>query len=463
MGKGKLLLITLIFAILSSWATPVQATSCMNLMKSFMRATHVDGEARVIIGKKLFNKIIEAAEAQEFTEAAIESLKVGLAKFERTPLQKDVESYLAFVKSLKEKSYTKALADVAQIHQLEPKSNFAVTFKKLKKDFGKQEEKFFNKSLKELKRERPDLSLADATKKAREVAQNMTRKYERLTLGCRSPRWTPERKAAGTSFKKFVLGIGAASSAGAYTYQNWDRDIDGKWVGKLGYELTMGAVLGAMLSKITANPENTAVTMALKRYFASRILSGVDMVAYSSLFGISVAEGRARLEAILKDPAKKEELKKLQKYIDKKKLYQRMMESVKENARPMLGKIGIDMDPRIKVVSDVDWNNLTDADLERKEVQEALVAAVLLQMYDQNAGKIIKTGSTGSDRWAFNASYAAVMLPRDTLVTLYIYRTLCMGAMNPKMALMKAIGVYTVNRLIGDQLYFWIRRQAINQ
>ncbi|MBT3586606.1 MAG: hypothetical protein HN509_16980, partial [Halobacteriovoraceae bacterium] len=76
---------------------------------------------------------------------------------------------------------------------------------------------------------------------------------------------------------------------------------------------------------------------------------------------------------------------------------------------------------------------------------------------------IIKTGSTGSDRWAFNASYAAVMLPRDTLVTLYIYRTLCMGAMNPKMALMKAIGVYTVNRLIGDQLYFWIRRQAINQ
>ncbi|MFT6604685.1 MAG: hypothetical protein ACJARO_002209 [Bacteriovoracaceae bacterium] len=290
-----------------------------------------------------------------------------------------------------------------------------------------------------------------------------------MAYGCRSTKWTPERKAAGNTFKKFTIGIGLASSIGAYTYQNYDRDIDAKWIGRLGYELTAGVLVGLVASKIVSNPENSPVALALKKYFFSRGTGLVDMFAYGSLFGISNEQAQERLDNLMKDPNRRAEIEKLRQYMDQKNLYQKFKESFIEKVKNFKQSgVGVENKGDGMITepvsgNSINWDSMTEEDLEDDEIQNLLMTSIISQMYDEQKGDLIATGNVGSDRFAFHAAYGALLLPKDTFVSLYIYNTLCMGAMNPKAALIKAIGIFSLNRIIFDQIYYFSRRTSINQ
>ncbi|MBK26754.1 MAG: hypothetical protein CME70_22325 [Halobacteriovorax sp.] len=439
------------------------ATSCIDLMNGFLTV-----KTNEVSQTQSFKSwALKEASDLELSEKVLKTLDSKLSSAELKPDKEEFRSFLLFLDSLNEKNRLKLIADLDQLGSQEPTSKLIKKHKKIQKIVAKGNEKQARKLTKEIELENPGIPKSEVEARVSKEMLEYSKKYERLTYGCRSTKWTPERKAAAQSFKKFTIGIGLASSIGAYTYQNWDRDVDAKWIGRLGYELTVGTLVGLVASKIVSNPENTPVALALKKYFFSRGTGLVDMVAYGALFGISDEEAKARLEKLMNDPNRKAEIEKLRKYMDDKNLYQKFKEKFvetvkkyKENGEPLKGD-GKILEP-ISGKS-VDWDSLSSEDLEDEAIQNLLLTSIMQQMYDEQKGDLIATGNAGSDRYAFHAAYGALMLPKDTFVSLYIYNTLCMGALNPKAALIKAVALFALNRAVFDQVYYFSRRTSINQ
>ena len=427
---------------LGSVSVQAEDSSCIDLMNAFLKKKPVVNTSE--------NSLIKKINDTELADEVKKAIKDKLSTLEKKPSESELDSFLLFLDSLREKNQLKAIAEMDELTNPDTKAKFMRKHQKIQKIIDKERKKVVS---------------SDGTLTPKMM--NHMERYEKLAYGCRSTKWTPERKAAGASFKKFTIGIGLASSIGAYTYQNWDREFDGVWIGRLGYELTVGTLVGLIGSRIVSNPENTPMALALKRYFLSRGTGLVDMFAYGALFGISDEEARQRLTAIMEDPERKVEIEKLRKYMDEKNLYQKFKErffeklaEFKDSGEELNGDGKIN-DPISK--KSIDWDDLTAEDLQNEEIQNVLLTAIMQQMYDEQKGDLIATGNAGSDRYAFHAAYGAIMLPKDTFISLYIYNTLCMGALNPKAAMIKAIGVFTLNRIIFDQVYYYIRRTSINQ
>lgn len=457
-------LLRLAIAILL-WASipKVYAASCMDLMNSFLKTEKVTTNENAFSSWALLE-----ARKLELDEAALKELKVKLNSLEKKPSRKEFKSYLLYLDSVRIKDKIQVIKELDQLTKPEANSRLMKKHKKIQRLIEKEKLKRTEQLTKKILTDHPGIPKEVLkTKISNEMGQHMIN-YERLTYGCRSTRWSPERKAAAQSFKKFTIGIGMVSSIGAYTYQNSDKEFDGMWFGRLGYELTVGVLTGLLSSRIISNPENTVVALALKKYFLSRTTGVVDMFAYGALFGVSNEDAEERLALILKDPKKREELEKLRKFMDDKNLYQEFKEKFIEKLKEFKESSEVTTKGSSEIFEPIsgkslDWNELTPEDLDDEEIQNMLLTAVSQQLYDEQKGDYIETGNAGSDRFVFHALYGAVLLPKDTFVSLYIYNTLCMGALNPKAALIKAVAVFTLNRLVFDQIYYYVRRTSINQ
>lgn len=446
------------------WANmPVaEASSCMDLMNGFLK-----GKPAVTESNSYSSWVLAEAKKLELEEDVLKALEDKLPTLKKNPSKEDMHSYLLFVDSLRKKNQLKAIKELHEVGNPEFNSKLMKKHTKIQKIIEKGVAKEEKKITKRIASENPSMPKVELDARVSKEMEEYAKKYERLAYGCRSTKWTPERKAAAKSFKKFTIGIGLASSIGAYTYQNYDKEFDGTWVGRLGYELAVGTMISLVASKIVSNPENTPIALALKRYFLSRGTGLVDMVAYGALFGISDEEAKERLDQILKDPNRKKEIENLRQYMDDKNLYQKYKDKFIEKLTEFK-ESGVEVEGKDKITEpmsgkSVDWDSLSAEDLQDEEIQDLLMTAILQQMYEEQKGDLIATGNAGSDRYAFHAAYGAVMLPKDTFISLYIYNTLCMGSLNPKSAMIKAIGVFTLNRMIFDQVYYYIRRMSINQ
>jgi hypothetical protein len=163
------------------------------------------------------------------------------------------------------------------------------------------------------------------------------------------------------------------------------------------------------------------------------------------------------------DAKTKEILEKLKNLSKDKTVWYKFRTAFYKNLAELQSKFGKEVAPPYTVDS-LDWDNLTQKDLENEDVKDAFLQAIMLETYkDQEAGEYITTGHIGADRYLFHAGYALALLPKDMFFSLYTAHIFCMGQDNVKMATLKAMAVYTANRLIFDQLYYWSRRQSINQ
>ncbi|MFT6071061.1 MAG: hypothetical protein ACJAT2_002706 [Bacteriovoracaceae bacterium] len=441
------------------------ASSCVDLMSGFLKADQVQTSTV----NSFDSWAMKEASQLELKEETLKALEKKLASLEKKPSKKEFTSFLHFLDIVRDKNRLKFVEELSEISNPEYSSTLMKKHRKIQKLIAKEESRESKKIAQKIVEENPGLSSKEVKVKVSKEMDAYMKKYERLAYGCRSTKWTPERKAAGNTFKKFTIGIGLASSIGAYTYQNYDRDIDAKWIGRLGYELTAGVLVGLVASKIVSNPENSPVALALKKYFFSRGTGLVDMFAYGSLFGISNEQAQERLDNLMKDPNRRAEIEKLRQYMDQKNLYQKFKESFIEKVKNFKQSgVGVENKGDGMITepvsgNSINWDSMTEEDLEDDEIQNLLMTSIISQMYDEQKGDLIATGNVGSDRFAFHAAYGALLLPKDTFVSLYIYNTLCMGAMNPKAALIKAIGIFSLNRIIFDQIYYFSRRTSINQ
>lgn len=370
------------------------------------------------------------------------------------------ENWLLYVKTLLPENQSDAMKLLGSIDAKDSADKVIKRFNKIESKIAKKKMSYKEKAIKRIQKKLPDLDMEEVLKRAEHKTDLYMKSYRKLSFECRSKTANPTRKKAAATFKKFTIGIGIVSSFGGMAYANRDNELE-DWIGQFGYETVIGIITGSIASKIISNPRDSDLAKSIKRYFFSRGTGLVDMALFGMIFGHNDEEARARLDEVLSDPQKAERLREMQRVFEEKKLYQKVRSAFIDKLKSIKGPRGLEDAPPIEL--GVDWGNLSDEDLEREEVQDVLLAAAIAELYAEGEGEMIATGNVGADRYAFHAAYGLIMLPKDMFTTMYIYNTLCLGMAQPRQALIKATAIFVINRLVFDQIYYAVRRGAINQ
>lgn len=361
-----------------------------------------------------------------------------------------INSALNFMTSLTENERVTFANDFKKILELE-KSNLPL-LKKFRKNYKKFNE-FENRTLKEvqkdLKQNGPKLSEEEYLEQAKINAKTQRRIYENLSYGCKgnSGTTTVNQQVAAAKFKRFRTVLGLSTNISMYAYANWDKDKDLTWFSKLGYELSMSQAMNYVNSKIVTNTKDSYLTKSLKNYGVYSVSDLGSSLLYSKLFDTSSKSTEDKLEELKKDPAFREEVKKLHKVLEEAKVDETLINRM----------------DYIFTDKDFDEDKITPKDLESPEIKELFLELMAKDIYYENMGGVIQTGSTGLDRFAFSRLYGVVASTKGMAINLIIYNILCMGGVNPALAYLKAGSVYMIDNIITNYYYYKLRRQMINQ
>lgn len=429
-------------------------SDCSSIMRALMR-----GQA-LAQATSTPDDLIAFAKGLELAPELIDEIVYGWDKGLSELPKQSSENWLLYVKTLLPEKQMSAMKMMKDMHVSDSKQKVVARFQKIEKKIEKKYQTELDRTIKRLQKKNPNEDMSSLVKRASEKTRLHMKTYRRLSFECRSKTMNDTRKKAASTFKRFTIGIGIVSSFGGMAYANRDNELE-DWIGQFGYETVMGIITGSIASKIISNPRNSDLSKAIKKYFFSRGTGLVDMALFGMLFGADEDEAKARLSEVLSDPKKAERLRELQKVFEDKKLYQQVRAKFVSGLTSLKERVGLEQAPPIDL--GVDWGNLTEEDLAREDVQDVLMAAAIAELYAEGEGGMIATGNVGADRYAFHAAYGLVMLPKDMATTMWIYNILCLGMANPKTALVKATAVYAINRIISDQLYYTVRRGAINQ
>ncbi|MBH47360.1 MAG: hypothetical protein CME71_04225 [Halobacteriovorax sp.] len=445
------LLLPAIF-LLSS-LTAHAASDCSSIMQALMKR-----EAQVRVEAPL-EHLRQYAKKLELPVEAIDEIAIQWNQGLSDLPSESAENWLLYVKTLLPENQVEAMQLMARMKSAD--SDIMIKrFQKIEKKIAHKQKKYRERAIKRIQKKLPELEMGEVLKRAEHKTDLYMKSYRKLSFECRSKTTNPTRKKAASIFKKFTIGIGIVSSFGGMAYANRDNELE-DWIGQFGYETVIGIITGNIASKIVSNPRNSDLAKSIKKYFLSRGTGLVDMALFGMIFGANDEEAKARLEEVLSDPDKAARLRQMQQVFEEKKLYQKIKSTFIDKLKSIGGKVGLEDEPPFDL--GVDWGNLSDADLEREDVQDVLLAAAIAELYAEGEGEMIATGNVGADRYSFHAAYGLIMLPKDMFTTMYIYNTLCLGLAQPKTAIIKATAIFALNRLVFDQIYYSVRRSAINQ
>ena len=348
------------------------------------------------------------------------------------------KNYLTYVLSLSEKEQKIALLDIAQLDAREMNSKHVTKFIAHEK---KIQEKFESKkmSLKEQGR------------------------YKELYYGCRALSPNEVNKNAAKDFKRFNLALNLGSLGASYAFYNMDKEKDGEWFAKLGYDLGTTIFFSYVGGKIQTNPTDTQIVKSLKGYFSGRVMGLTDILVYDPMFNKEQEKAEARVEALKKDPNYKVEVEALLKDYQERGLYRKYKAEIIDTLKKLPEGISLGLKGNSVDENNVDWNNLTHADLDRPEVQDVLVAASMMQIYNESKGEWIETGDAGLDRYSYNMAFYATMIPKSIVQNYLTYKILCMGQDNAKLSFTKAVIFNVASNFVVNQALFGYRQKAINQ
>jgi hypothetical protein len=371
----------------------------------------------------------------------------------------DLKNYLSFAGTMKNKAKAKTLNDVDMLFSSGLKSKNIKKFYKLKlniskynyKQYHKQYKKFLNKNV----------PLTEAKRLAKIEADKLTEVYSHLKYACRSAKPTGTTKRAAKATSGFFMATGLAATTGTYAYANWDKDKEeAQWYGKLGHDLIWKMIFQFGYNAIMTDPAASLLKKTISLHVFYTPADAIEAGMYDLEFGednsfIDEEYERLKKELIANDPSFAKKYNDLVSYLGKDYLAEQLKDFFKA---VVSGEVEL---PQNEVDEILSAEDLTLENMEDEELKEKLLEAISIKLYDQNSGKV-KLGSHFLDRYAFVRSYDVMDVPRSLLVGLWIYRTMCMGGNNMRLALIKASTIYVLDQVIGKYIYYQVRRDLIN-
>lgn len=443
-------------------ATGLKEESCLGLARDLVSSSTSltrDLLKKIQANAKTKERILASINAHLLPTQQIESLLGELHSIPNDPKAiKRLEDFIEYSQTLFPKQREKLLALAPKLFDDEifQGDKAFKGFRKRLATFDKYENLEIEKAAKKLRKENPKLNQKQALKKAKKASKESIDKWRKLYNGCHTKGLTKEHKQGAKFFTYFTISIAAGSSGIFYTASNWNEEDFGSssFFGKLGYEMLGDAVWATMASYIFKDPTGGFVEKSVKMYLADNVLVMVDGFTWEQLFGEGEADAQEKIEELKKNPEFQQELLKLVKLLEREKF----MDKVKENFASALASV-MDNPPEDM---NIDWESITKEDLEKDEVQEALIEAALMEMYESDTGAM-SLGSYGADRWAFYTGIGLPFMFLDTAISSKIYHTMCMAPANPKKAVLMSSLIFTAYSVFYDTIAYPMRKHLINQ
>lgn len=389
--------------------------------------------------REFFNKLDIWPEDAKVLFDSLPELPNDEREFER------LTSYIIFASSFKHKKRMLAFQDSKLLFLPDQElSSFIRKFNKYQKRFSHYEHRLKHKLY---KIHRQKHTAKEAAERSTQEAFEQRRIYEKLTYGCQARHLTPEHKIAMARFKKFYVGISLASGTIGYTINNRDKEKDPEWFAKLGFDLVTAYVYAWVGARIQSNPLDSYKLKMVKDYiFGSGMDLTIDSI-YGAIFGVSEEIAQKRLEQLKNDPEFDQAVQKLLEHLEKEEYDKKFVEVMGEH-----------------MIRKEDGSRpIKPEDLDDEEIKDLILQSLAIQMYQEDQGKLLQTGNKAMDRFAFHRIHSIASTPARIGTGLLIYRTLCMGQANLPKALAQALGIYTAYSLTNSSVYFWARREAVNQ
>lgn len=414
---------------------------CYSLMNEFAQQSAKEFEkifSESNIPKKFQNELMTSFQEMKLSNTII---KNTLQELKTPPTTKEeierTKDYLLYVSTLFPHQKKKALSNMDDLYNGSWQS--AKEFKKFRK-VQKKFDDFYAKKLKKM-------SAEDALKE--------TDKFKRLYKGCNTKGLTQEHAEGGKAFTAFTISIAALSSGAFYTYSNHDDPefLTKEFFGKLTYEMVGDGLWAALASWIFKDPEGTFLGKSLKMYLSDNALIFADALTWEQLFSEGDTEAKERLEKLKNDPEAQKDLEKLITLLKRVKFMDKMKDK--------FGELLVQLKMKDKE-NEFNLDEITLEDLEDPQVQELLMEAALMEMYEDESGEM-SLGTYGADRYAFYSMIGIPFMFLDTFVTTRIYQTMCMAPLNPKMAILKAALIFTAYSIFYDTIVYPMRKTLIGE
>lgn len=332
------------------------------------------------------------------------------------------------------------------------KENKFYLFEKLKTDAKKKA--LMKNGLKE------EDALIEATNLARLERAKLQKKY----YSCMSKTITPELKTAGKRFAGFTMAMGVGGAAYGFTKNNLDIYENNKpeFFGKLSYDIAMAYFLSRLSAQIMKSPEGSLFQRYKMANVGAAKIGLIDSVVYSAIYGVSEEEARKKIEEIMISPDLQKELKILDGYINKENLVDKFAKNIIDGYKKILSSPNkADFTEQVQGIDN--FSSLTLEDLEKPEIKEKLVRAVISKMNSGDSA-FLATGDKGADRWLSDRAWnAAIGIPKGILVGVGIFQVLCLGSDNPMLSYGVASGLQFTNQFLSGDAYYAFRKEFIGQ
>lgn len=438
---SKNIIFILFLGLLSFQASAGTKDDCRSMMLDFI--AKADKLENVSLLKNNWKKseqkkFIDELKTLGFSDDATKTIIDGL-NMQKDPVTPErARNYLTYVLSLSEKEQKVGLLDIAQLDAREMNSKHVEKFIAHEK---KIQQKYDSKKM---------------------TVKEQGR-YKELYYGCRALSPNEVNKNAAKDFKRFNLSLNLGTLGASYAFYNMDKEKDGEWWAKLGYDLGTTVFFSYVGGKIQTNPRDTQIVKSIKGYMSGRVMGLTDILVYDPMFNKEQEKAEKRIEELKKDPNYKEEIEALLKNYEERGLYRKLKAQIIDTVKSLPEGVSLGIKGNSVDENNVDWNNLSHADLDRPEVQDVLVAAAMMQIYHESKGEWIDTGDAGLDRYTYNAAFYAVMIPKSIVQNFITYKMLCMGQDNPKLSFTKAVIFNVASNFVVNQGLFGYRAKAINQ
>src|SRR5205823_2648818 len=92
-------------------------------------------------------------------------------------------------------------------------------------------------------------------------------------------------------------------------------------------------------------------------------------------------------------------------------------------------------------------------DLEDKDIQKVVIAAIIAQEYEKQKAPLNITGNGMEDFFLFDSLYAIAKIPKDLAINKVVNQVMCLNANNVGRGLTQAIGISALNQILFADFY----------
>jgi hypothetical protein len=353
--------------------------------------------------------------------------------------------YIEYASSFTHSQRLKAFEEIKHLDDVPVRKNSHIArFEKVQQKFDNYEVRMRDKLYQQ--KMRKTHNAVKSAEEAKVEAFKRRQIYEKLSYGCRAKRVNQEHLVASKRFMKIYMSMAAAGAVGSHLIHHGHEEKDRDWFKKLGFDVSVAVIMHYIGAKIKANPHSSFTQKYMQTFFTQSAAAGPIATAYAKLFGVSEEVVEAKFEELKNDPEFQYQITKLLNYLDKEKVEEKFIKLMDQHY----------------IKDGNSYKEVTRENIDDEQVKDMLLEAIARQAYQSEQGHLIATGNKGMDYFLFNRGFYLAFGTANSLVMgTIIYKTLCMGGVNPTHAAAKIITVFAIDHLVFHGVLFGLQKYSI--